>query len=190
MSLRARLRSSPWTSEQRQLALDLRTHAVEALSTRTQRDLRLGEILQRSLLPPHLPNVAGWAITAHYQTPEGGQVGGDWYDAVMLSDTLTVVVGDVAGHGITAAGTMAQLRNALRAYLLQTTSPSAALRSLNEFATLLLPTAFATAIVACINTRTGHVTVASAGHLVPYLVSEGRQATSSPVETFTTTLCI
>lgn len=129
-------------------------------------------MLQRSLLPPSLPEAPGWILSAHYQTAQGGQVGGDWYDALMLGDEiLTVVVGDVAGHGVAAAGTMAQMRNGLRAYLLGIPSPGEALRSLNEFATLLLPNAFATAIIASINTRTGVVTAASAGHLIPYVLS-------------------
>ena len=177
-------RSEPWTADQRQLALDLRAHAVEALYTRSQRGLRLAERLQRSLLPPSLPDTPGWKLSAHYQTAQGGQVGGDWYDALMLGDDiLTVVIGDVAGHGVAAAGTMAQLRNGLRAYLLTSPSPGEALESLNRFATLLVPDAFATAVIACVDVGTGAVRAASAGHLIPYVVSAGRQAVPAALTT-------
>jgi chemotaxis family two-component system sensor kinase Cph1 len=166
-------RSIPWAAEHVELAADLRTHAVEKLYVRSERDLRQAEALQRSLLPAVVPSVPNWSITAHYEPAEGGQIGGDWYDVMALpDDALTVVLGDVAGHGLGAAGVMAQFRNALRAYLL-TTSPHMALERLNGFATRLLPEAFATAFVMCVNARTGHARAASAGHLMPYLVGPG-----------------
>src|SRR3546814_13296608 len=38
-------------------------------------------------------------------------MGGDWYDGIALSESrYAVIVGDVAGHGITAVGDMAQLK--------------------------------------------------------------------------------
>ena len=38
-------------------------------------------------------------------------MGGDWYEGIALDDHLyALIVGDVAGHGITAVGDMAQLR--------------------------------------------------------------------------------
>jgi chemotaxis family two-component system sensor kinase Cph1 len=172
-------RSRPWTTEECQLAADIRTHMVEALYVRSQQELRLGEILQRSLLPSTLPAVPGWSISSHYETAASGHVGGDWYDALLLDeDTLGVVLGDVAGHGIAAAGTMAQLRNALRAYLLSTKDPATAMGHLAAFATRLLPATFATAIAACIDLRRGRVRVTTAGHLAPYLLSAENEVTS------------
>jgi two-component system, chemotaxis family, sensor kinase Cph1 len=178
------LRSLPWTPEQVKLALDVRTHAVEQLYVRSGRELREAEILQRSLLPTVLPSVQNWSISAYYEPAEGVQIGGDWYDVIVLSDdTVAVVLGDVAGHGIGAAGIMAQLRNALRAYLLETVSPGQALHRLNQFAASLLPDAFATAFVACVHTATGTVVAASAGHLKPYLIVPGTRAGVAPVRT-------
>ena len=178
------LRSEPWTPAHRQLALDLRSHIVEALYTRSRQGLRLAEVLQRSLLPSSLPDLPGWAITARYQTAEGGQVGGDWYDALVTSDdTLTVVLGDVAGHGIAAAGIMAQLRNALRAYLFCSLSPADALDQLNQFTIDLLPTAFATVVVASIHVPTGRVRAASAGHLPPFVTVSGSRAVPASLRT-------
>jgi light-regulated signal transduction histidine kinase (bacteriophytochrome) len=163
-------RSEPWTRYERELGTDLRRHLVEALYIRSQRDLRTAEILQRSLLPNRLPTVDGWELSAHYERAVGGRIGGDWYEAFPRRDgILAVAVGDVAGHGVGTAGTMAQLRNALRAYLLEGADPPRALDQLNEFAAWLLPDAYATAVVACVDTRTGTVTTSSAGHLTPYL---------------------
>ena len=179
-------RSLPWTAEERADAAALRQSLVELLYARVEREIRLAETLQRSLLP-ELPAVPGWEVSAHYEPAAGGRIGGDWYDAFRVdADTLVVVLGDVAGHGIAAAGTMAQLRNALRAYLVAGRSPVDALAELNRFARRLLPDAFATVAVAVIEVGTGRALVVNAGHPVPLLIGAGepRQAplpTSPPV---------
>ncbi len=70
----------------------------------------------------------GLDVHARYRPAAGGQLGGDWWDLLPLAgDRVAVVVGDVAGHGVHAAAAMAQLRTALRAYLLEGHSPAAAL---------------------------------------------------------------
>lgn len=64
-------------------------------------------------LPPH-PRLA----TAERYLPAAQAVGmgGDWYEGIVLPDgRYVVVVGDVAGHGITAVGQMARLRSVIGA---------------------------------------------------------------------------
>ncbi|MGK5529844.1 SpoIIE family protein phosphatase [Streptomyces sp. URMC 129] len=82
-----------------------------------QRQRRVSETMQRHLLP-QLPRVPGLAMTARYvPAPLASQVGGDWYDAFVLSDGATALaIGDVVGHDLDAAAGMAQVRNMLRAY--------------------------------------------------------------------------
>ncbi|MCB7137072.1 SpoIIE family protein phosphatase [Cellulosimicrobium marinum] len=76
----------------------------------------LAEELQRSLLtalpePDHLHLVARYAPAA----ATGAQIGGDWYDAFLVGDgTTCLVIGDVSGHDLHAAVSMAQVRNVLR----------------------------------------------------------------------------
>ncbi|WP_083259922.1 SpoIIE family protein phosphatase [Cellulosimicrobium cellulans] len=75
----------------------------------------LAEELQRSLLtalpePDHLHLVARYVPAA-----TGTQIGGDWYDAFLVRDGSTcLVIGDVTGHDLRAAVSMAQVRNVLR----------------------------------------------------------------------------
>ncbi|MFC8192619.1 SpoIIE family protein phosphatase [Cellulomonas sp. NPDC057328] len=75
----------------------------------------LAEELQRSLLtelpePDHLHLVARYVPAA-----TGAQIGGDWYDAFLVRDGRTcLVIGDVTGHDLRAAVSMAQIRNVLR----------------------------------------------------------------------------
>ena len=64
------------------------------------------------------PGDAGHDLAARYVPTGGGlQVGGDWYDMIPLpSGRYPLVIGDVQGHDVRAAGLMGQLRIALRAY--------------------------------------------------------------------------
>jgi PAS domain S-box-containing protein len=68
--------------------------------------------LQRSLLPQHIPQVAGLGIAYRYQpASQTAEVGGDWFDVIPLKDgQVALVVGDVTDHSIHAAAIMGQLR--------------------------------------------------------------------------------
>jgi serine phosphatase RsbU (regulator of sigma subunit)/anti-sigma regulatory factor (Ser/Thr protein kinase) len=68
--------------------------------------------LQRSLLPPVPTSTAHVQLAARYQSGgAGAEVGGDWYDTIPLQGgSLGVVVGDVEGHDLNAAGLMGQVR--------------------------------------------------------------------------------
>jgi PAS domain S-box-containing protein len=68
--------------------------------------------LQRSLLPQHVPQVAGLQVAYRYQpASQTAEVGGDWFDVIPLgTGQVALVVGDVTGHGIQAAAIMGQLR--------------------------------------------------------------------------------
>ncbi|MFJ8539728.1 SpoIIE family protein phosphatase [Streptomyces sp. NPDC093591] len=72
--------------------------------------------LQRSLLPQVLTGGTALEVASSYlpADPSGG-VGGDWFDVIPLSGArVGLVVGDVVGHGITAAATMGRLRTAVQ----------------------------------------------------------------------------
>jgi serine phosphatase RsbU (regulator of sigma subunit) len=175
-------RSEPWTDSETDAAEALRRHLVESLYRRTRGALRVAETLQRSLLPESIPTLESWQLSAHYEPAAGGNVGGDWYDAFELRDgRLVVLIGDVAGHGIAAAGTMAQLRNVLRAQLFTGATPAEALGQLNDFCLHMLPGAFATAIAARVDLGSGQVEAASAGHLMPYLTNSAPTAVPAPI---------
>ena len=74
--------------------------------------------LQRSLLPQTLATGTAMEVASAYLpavAKDGvGGVGGDWFDVLPLSGArVALVVGDVVGHGITAAATMGRLRTAV-----------------------------------------------------------------------------
>ncbi|HET7815600.1 MAG TPA: CHASE3 domain-containing protein, partial [Candidatus Baltobacteraceae bacterium] len=79
---------------------------------RYEMDRRVTDGLQRALAPARLPDVDGADLGAVY-VPAGIQarVGGDWYDAVEFPDgRMLFSLGDVAGHGVSAAVTMNRVR--------------------------------------------------------------------------------
>ncbi|MFD2094034.1 SpoIIE family protein phosphatase [Blastococcus deserti] len=158
--------AQPWREHEVAAARALAGHLTAAALSAAQEDNRLATTLQRTLLLDELPKVPGVELAARYRPSAEDVVGGDWYDIVPLpGGRVSVVVGDVAGHGLAAAAVTAQLRHALRAHLLRADGPAAALDGLNEVVAALLPGELATAVVAEVDPGTGAVVVANAGHL-------------------------
>ncbi|MFE7814813.1 SpoIIE family protein phosphatase [Streptomyces sp. NPDC057433] len=92
--------------------------------------------LQRSMLPRLGPQrIPGMSVAARYVPTGGGlQVGGDWYDVITLpNERFALVIGDVQGHDVRAAGLMGQLRIALRAYASEGHRPDAVLSRASRF---------------------------------------------------------
>ncbi len=101
----------PYRSEDLEVATELARRAGALADDLIQRDRErtLAETLTRALLPAELPRLAGIELAARYQPAESGPVGGDWYDAFTLrGERVGLVVGDVGGHGVEAASTMAR----------------------------------------------------------------------------------
>ena len=80
------------------------------------------------------------------------------------------MIGDVAGHGVTAAATMGQIRMALRAYALDELAPDQALRRLNRLMRELQPGAMATVLYGHLDPATRDFVFANAGHPPPLLI--------------------
>lgn len=115
-------------------AEELARRAAVALDNARLYELERGiaETLQRSLLPQRLPDIPGISVAARYLPARPQAVGGDWYDVFDLPDgNVGLVMGDVAGHGVSAAAVMGRLRNSLRAYAMEGHSPALVAERLN-----------------------------------------------------------
>ncbi|MFE4577255.1 SpoIIE family protein phosphatase [Streptomyces chartreusis] len=124
--------------------------------------------LQRSLMNPSLPAVGGLELTARYLPAGDHEVGGDWFDAIALSDGRTaLVIGDVMGHGIHAAAVMGQLRTAVRTLARRDTPPDQVLRSLDATVADLGDNEMATCLYAVHDPADGSCVIARAGHPPP-----------------------
>ncbi|WP_236652334.1 PP2C family protein-serine/threonine phosphatase [Streptacidiphilus neutrinimicus] len=141
---------------------------------RYERHRDTAETLQRALLTD-LPDTRAVRLAARYlPATRGLNIGGDWYDAFTLPDgSVTLVVGDVTGHGLRAAVMMGQLRTALRAYAVAGDGPGTLLAKLHAFIHHLDQELYATAVVARIQPGEPTVTWAAAGHPPPLLLGPG-----------------
>ncbi|WP_199430644.1 PP2C family protein-serine/threonine phosphatase [Qaidamihabitans albus] len=138
-----------------------------------QRDAELidhfAATLQRTLLPPTLPHVPGLELACHYHAASPRQVIGDFYDVFPLGDgRWGFFLGDVAGHGASAAAVTSLIRYTLRAAALHESDLVAGLAELNT--ALLMDShnsKFCTVLFGTLTGVTGggfHVTLASGGH--------------------------
>lgn len=94
---------------------------------------QIGLTLQRSLLPPPLPQIPGWTLAASYR-PAGAEneVGGDFYDAFRVPGGWLLVIGDVTGRGASAASVTSVARYTLRTAAMLADDPLVALDTLNR----------------------------------------------------------
>ncbi len=137
-----------------------------------EREHRISESLQRSLLPDRLPEIPGLEVAARYVPATSDmQVGGDWYDVVLLPSGLVgVAIGDVAGHGLRAAATMGQLRMALRAYAIEERSPARVVGRVRQLVRRLRLPDVATLLYVVFDPDSGALVFANAGHPPPLLI--------------------
>jgi serine phosphatase RsbU (regulator of sigma subunit) len=147
-----------------------RDSAVQALES----EHRFAEALQRRLLPT-LPPFAGLEVASSYVAGEyDQQVGGDWFDVFELpSGQVAVAIGDVMGHDVDAAATMAQVRAALRSYAVEGGDPARTLAQLARFVELFGVSAVVTVVYGLLD-QPGpdgfrRFRWANAGHLPPLL---------------------
>jgi serine phosphatase RsbU (regulator of sigma subunit) len=107
----------------------------------------------------------GVMVTVRYRSADPKlHVGGDWYLAMPLADgDLLLAVGDVAGHGLTAAAEMIRIRYAMASLALACREPAGLLDRLNT-ALCRRGGITATAVAARFRGRSGELTWAQAGH--------------------------
>jgi serine phosphatase RsbU (regulator of sigma subunit) len=133
----------------------------------------IAQTLQRALLPEALPELPGLQTSARYEPGvRGVDVGGDWYDVIAIDDQrLLLVVGDVSGRGLRAAATMASLRYAIHAYAAQGDPPPVFLSKLSNLVSVRSSKELATVLCALVDVPRRQLSVTSAGHLPPLLIS-------------------
>lgn len=146
-----------------------------------ERDRSVVAAMQRAALPhPDQPAVAGLDIAARYIPTTGEPLGGDWYDVVPVGRRVWLSVGDVAGHGVDAAGAMAQLRNSARALVQTQPSPAAVLAALNRLALGIRSDLTATCVLGFVDLDTHRWCWAHAGHPPVVILGTEHRVLASP----------
>lgn len=171
-------RSARWRRWEEDVVETLRQHLSSELLRRSHNHTAIAESLQRTIVLEAAPDFSGLDVLSRYRPAQGSQLGGDWWDAFETGGGRVVItVGDVAGHGVSAATAMSQMRTALRAYMLDGYNPAQCVDRLDEFMAAMLPGQTATVVVLVADPATGHVVIANAGHPPPLLL-HGESATS------------
>jgi phosphoserine phosphatase RsbU/P len=164
---------TPQDAELLQLVADRAALAIDAGLLKHER--RVAAALQRSLLP-RLPQIPDLEVAARYIPGHAGVVGGDWYDVFELPNGhVGATIGDVVGQGLPSAIVMGRLRNALRAYALDTEDPAAVLTHLDEMVCHFETDEMATVLYAVLDPAGRRMTYSTAGHPPPVLAPPNRE---------------
>src|ERR687894_201861 len=184
LNLGPRLSQQEYSADDRKLLSDLSTQTAPAVRVaqlvrqqqqeaqereRIEQELRIARLIQQTLLPKTLPQLPGYDVAAYYQPAR--EVGGDFYDFLDFDDgRLGLVVGDVTDKGVPAALVMATTRTMLRAAAQRFDSPGEVLKRVNEvLVPEIPPNMFVTCLYAILDTKSGRLRYANAGHDLPYL---------------------
>ncbi|MFH8368784.1 SpoIIE family protein phosphatase [Streptomyces sp. NPDC018031] len=184
----------PFEDDDLLLAQELVARAAMSLDNarRYTREHAAALALQRSLLPQGLSGGTALEVATRYlptATQGGvGGVGGDWFDVIPLSGArVALVVGDVVGHGLTAAATMGRLRTAVHTLADMDLPPDELLAHLDDLVIRLTEEekdeSVANAVLGagCLyvvyDPVTRQCTMARAGHPAPAIVDPGGAVT-------------
>ena len=144
-----------------------------AEDARRSKEFAIAATIQNSALPPPLPECGAFSLAAVMQPAR--EVGGDFYDYFMLDDShVAFLVADVSGKGITAALYMMTAKTLIKDTLAAVRDPADALTKVNSELCRNNPAnMFLTAWVGVLDTETGLVAFANAGHNPPIIFKEG-----------------
>ncbi|MCF2532866.1 SpoIIE family protein phosphatase [Yinghuangia soli] len=166
--------SPEFTPEDVVTAKDLAGRAAVAIDNahRYTREHHIARELQQALLSRPSEPHPGIRIASRYLPAErSALVGGDWFDSIPLDDGRTLlVIGDVMGHGISAAVDMSHYATMLREEARKDPEPHRVLERMDERASRLADIRPATCLLALADARLGTYTYSGAGHLPPAYV--------------------
>ena len=152
---------------------------ITAEKERIGTELALATRIQADMLPnifPAFPERPDFDIYAT-MTP-AKEVGGDFYDFFLIDDThLGLVMADVSGKGVPAALFMMISKILVQNYAMTGRSPAEVLRSVNEqICSNNREEMFVTVWFGILDTATGKITAANAGHEYPVIMQTGSRS--------------
>ncbi|WP_395103772.1 SpoIIE family protein phosphatase [Actinomadura sp. SCN-SB] len=183
---------APFTKDDLRFAEELSARAALSLDSARQytRERTAALLLQRDLLPRRLTGGGAVEVASRY-LPSGYRdtIGGDWYDTIPLGPgRIALVVGDVTGHGISAAAMMGRMRTAVRTLAYMGLPPDRLLAGLDDLISRgevgdsgeagngdrgIFDSIGATCLYLVYDADTRLCTMATAGHPPPAIVDPG-----------------
>ena len=149
-------------------------HQQALARRRIEEELQRASEIQRVLLPSEPPVVEGLPLAAAYQPAK--VVSGDYYDFMPLDNThVGIAIADVSGKGIPASLVMATCRGVLRVAAQRSLSPADVLKQVNHHLFSDIREDMFVSLAYCvINTATGDLVLARAGHDPPLLFRQAQ----------------
>jgi PAS domain S-box-containing protein len=145
-----------------------RVRAEEELRRLYDAQQRIATTLQQNFVHPlpHVPGLELASLSLPASQPE--LVGGDFHDVFRIADDKVIVlIGDVMGKGVQAAGLTETVRSAVRALGLVTGSPAKILDRVNRLLLSSETEQLVSVLVIVLNPVTRRGAFASAGHPPP-----------------------
>jgi serine phosphatase RsbU (regulator of sigma subunit) len=149
---------------------DLAPHVKRIVEReRVKAEIDAANRIQAALLPTGDPAISGTSVSSHYRAAT--EIGGDYFDFLLFpNDTLGLAFGDVSGHGLTSGIVMAMAKSALLVQIGYDASPARVLQVLNDIVMKTAPKRILmTFFFGLLDTESGVLRYASAGHLDPYV---------------------
>ena len=152
--------------------VDTLKHYISDAEARIDAELAFAKAIQHSALPsvfPPFPNRKEFSIWACMDTAK--EVGGDFYDFYFVDEnTLVFLIADVSGKGIPAAMFMMTAKTVLKGYAESGMCAAEVLtHANNKLCENNDAGMFVTVWMGYLNTQTGEVTYANAGHNPPFI---------------------
>ena len=164
------------TNQEIDILSEIGRHASVAMENAQvfERERRMAQTLQDSLLPPSLPRLPGLRFDAVYlPSASDAQVGGDWYDAFVLENgSIVISAGDVTGRGPNAAVIMGKVRHLLAIAPSYESDPARILDTVESVLGRRYPDAIVTAFLGIIEPDRKTMLYGNAGHPYPVLRRE------------------
>ncbi len=136
-----------------------------------EEDLSLARSVAHNLMPVRIPPLPNARFETLFRPI--ADMGGDFFEFVVLPDRLGLFICDVAGHGIPATLVATIVKIVLGNAAMDATSPGDLLCRLNDQLLQTVRDRFVTAVYATIDLRTLQMRFSSAGHIPPLLVRQG-----------------
>ncbi len=142
------------------------TKANETLLEAYERTAHAATRFQEAALPETLPKALGFRFAAYYRPASiDSGIGGDWYDAMRMSDGRIILsIGDVGGSGLGAAIIMVTVRQVIRGVAYIHADPVMILEAAGKALRAEHPDLYVSAFVGVIDPIAMTLTYASAGH--------------------------
>jgi sigma-B regulation protein RsbU (phosphoserine phosphatase) len=135
-------------------------------------ELKTASTIQRRLLPAPPQGLPGYNFVGSNRACRS--ISGDYYDFVVRPNgKVYFTIGDVSGKGVTAGLMMAGLQSAFRIFCKADPEPAVMMAQLNEMLKENLPQSkFVTLFLGRLDTNTGSIEYANAGHTPPLWIAK------------------